>query len=79
MIFVYYGNRVSVDGKPRPFTRFDQKEKEDAQAMAISASALPVRKEQAGSGCIFAFFRLYGGKCRHMGFCSGSSVSSKTK
>ena len=79
MIFVYYKNRVSIGWGPRPFGRGPIKRARRMQAMATGAAALLAGNRQENSGCALAFFRIFRGKCSHLGLCGGSSVSSQTK
>gem|GEM_PF-2966741 len=47
--------------------------------MATGGAALLAGNKQENSGCVLAFFRIFRGKCGHLGLCSGSSASSQTK
>lgn len=79
MIFVYYGNRASVGWGQRPFGSGPIKRARRMQAMATGEAALLAGNKQESSGCVLAFFRIFRGKCSHLGLCSGSSASSQTK
>lgn len=49
--------------------------------MATGEAALLAGNKQENSGCVLAFFRIFRGKCSHLGLCSGSSgiLSNKIK
>lgn len=44
--------------------------------MGFAAARLPMRKKQAGSGCVYAFFRMGMTLCAHLPEINGNGASS---